>query len=182
MRVRHGKRRESEGEERGREVHGHYRTWLRSLVNVGGWRVNACLCEEVTRGELVNVQPPRYVGWESEQMKARDLNTLAKDGPVNQDQIKRLTRAGMGYCQGRRCREQVAMLLAEEAGIDVSEIPMPTYRAPVRPLPLRVMSADDEPQETRDNWTIWFGYDWLAKREEDSSDGERGIEWERNIQ
>ena len=168
-------------EESAREVHSHFRRWLRSLISVGGWGVNACLCEEVTRGELVNVQPPRYVGWESEQMKARDLKTLAKDGPVNQDQIKRLTRAGMGYCQGRRCREQVAMLLAEEAGIDVSEIPMPTYRAPVRPLPLRVMSADDEPQETRDNWTIWFGYDWLAKREEDSSDGERGIEWEQNI-
>ena len=28
------------------------------------------------------------------------------------DQVKRLTRAGMGPCQGRRCREQVAALRA----------------------------------------------------------------------
>ena len=39
-----------------------------------------------------------------------DLGTMLRDGPVNQDQIKRLTRAGMGPCQGRRCREQVALL------------------------------------------------------------------------
>ena len=33
-------------------------------------------------------------------------------GPAHPDQVKRLTRAGMGPCQGRRCREQVAALLA----------------------------------------------------------------------
>ena len=31
----------------------------------------------------------------------------AEHGPVNADQVKRLTRAGMGHCQGRLCREQV---------------------------------------------------------------------------
>ena len=51
------------------------------------------------------------------------------------------------------------MLLAEEAGLNVADIPMPTYRAPVRPLPLRVLYADDEPQITRDDWTGWFGYE-----------------------
>ena len=140
-----------------REVHSHYRRWLVSLLNVEGWGVYTCQCEEVTRRELADVQPPRYLEWESEQMSGRSLKTLVGDGPVNQDQIKRLTRVGMGYCQGRRCREQAALLLAEESGIDVSEIPLPTYRAPVRPLPLRVMYADDESQETRDNWTGWFG-------------------------
>ena len=28
----------------------------------GGWDILACQCEEVTRGELVGVQPPRYLG------------------------------------------------------------------------------------------------------------------------
>jgi hypothetical protein len=31
-----------------------------------------------------------------------------------------------------------------------------TYRPPVRPLPLRIMWADDEPQQMRDEWPIWF--------------------------
>ena len=89
-------------------------------------------------------------------MSKRNLQTLFQDGPVNPDQVKRLTRAGMGHCQGRRCREQIAMLLAEESKTDVAQVPIMTYRAPVRPLPLRVMHADDEPQEMRDEWGGWF--------------------------
>ena len=138
-------------------IHAYYRRWMHSLINADGWDAYTCLCEEVTRRELCDVQPPKYLEWESEQMSSRSLKTLMNDGPVNQDQIKRLTRAGMGYCQGRRCREQVSLLLAEEAGIDVSQVPMPSYRPPVRPLPLRIMSAEEEDQDTRENWTGWFG-------------------------
>ena len=144
-------------------VHGHYRKWMVSQINADGWGAYTCLCEEVTRRELCDVQPPRYLEWHSDQMNARSLSTLLHDGPVNQDQIKRLTRAGMGYCQGRRCREQVSLLLAEEAGIDVSQIPMPSYRPPVRPLPLRVMSAEDEDEDTRENWTGWFGIERMFR-------------------
>ncbi len=144
-------------------VHGHYHKWMVSQINADGWGAYTCLCEEVTRRELCDVQPPRYLEWQSDQMSSRSLSTLLNDGPVNQDQIKRLTRAGMGYCQGRRCREQVSLLLAEEAGIDVSQIPMPTYRPPVRPLPLRIMSAEDEDQDTRENWTGWFGIERMFR-------------------
>ena len=141
--------------------------------------MNACQCEEVTRADLLGVKPPRYLRWESDQMAARDLSTLIKDGPVDQDQIKRLTRAGMGYCQGRRGREQVALLLADAGGTDVSRMPMPTYRPPVRPLPLRLMSADDESQKTRDNWTVGFGFDWRETGE--SGCLERAPEWGKSV-
>jgi thioredoxin reductase len=139
------------------EAHGYWRTWLRSLVRVGGADVLACQCEEVTRRELLEVQPPRYLEWQSAAMGARGLGTLLRDGPLNQDQIKRLTRAGMGPCQGRRCREQVALLLSEEAGIPVSEIPLPSFRSPVRPLPLKVLWPEDEPAAAREHWVSWFG-------------------------
>ena len=165
----------------GPEVHAHYQRWMKSLVASGGLDVHVCPCEEVTRAELLNVQPPRYVGWESDAMPARDLETLANDGPVDHDQIKRLTRAGMGHCQGRRCREQVALLLADATRADVSEIPMPTHRPPVRPLPLSVMYADDEPQETRDRWTTWFGYDWHETPDGELGAQERSPEWEKTI-
>lgn len=140
-----------------REVHSHWQRWLRSLINTGGWDVYICQCEEVTRRELAEVQPPRYLGWHSEAMRARTLSTLLLDGPVHPDQIKRLTRVGMGPCQGRRCREQVALLLAAEARTPVSGIPLASYRPPVRPLPLGVLWAHDEPQEVRDAWVTWFG-------------------------
>lgn len=165
----------------GHEIHTHYQRWMRSLVASGGLDVHACLCEEVTRAELVNVQPPRYVEWESDRMAARDLETLVKDGPMDQDQIKRLTRAGMGYCQGRRCREQVALLLADSAGTPVSEIPMATHRPPVRPLSLRVMYAEDEPQEARDRWTVWFGHDWRETQDGEPGARKRAPEWGKTV-
>jgi thioredoxin reductase len=138
-------------------THAYWQAWLRSLVEAGGWEVNICQCEEVTRRELVETKPPRYLKWESPQMSARDLGTLLHDGPVNQDQIKRLTRAGMGPCQSRRCREQVGLLLAEAAGTSLEHIPLPTFRPPVRPLPLNVLWPADEPAAMREDWVSWFG-------------------------
>src|SRR5436309_3067809 len=73
--------------------HAYWQAWLDSLIAAGGWEVNVCQCEEVTRRELVETKPPRYLKWDSPQMNARRLATLLRDGPVNQDQIKRLTRA-----------------------------------------------------------------------------------------
>jgi thioredoxin reductase len=139
------------------EVDGHWHAWLRSLIEAGGWEVNVCQCEEVTRRELVETKPPRYLKWDSPQMSARDLATLLRDGPVNQDQIKRLTRAGMGPCQSRRCREQVGLLLAQAAGTTLDRIPLPTFRPPVRPLPLNVLWPTDEPAAMREDWVSWFG-------------------------
>ena len=139
------------------EVHTHWQAWLRSLIHAGGWEVNVCQCEEVTRRELVETRPPRYLTWQSPQMSARSLGTLLRDGPINQDQIKRLTRAGMGPCQSRRCREQVALLLAEATTTPVERIPLPTFRPPLRPLPLSVLWPADEPPAMRGDWVSWFG-------------------------
>ena len=152
----------------GNEVDGVWKKWLAALMNVGGLDVYVCQCEEVTRGELLDVQPPRYLDWESDQMSARDLGTLTQDGPVNPDQVKRLTRAGMGHCQGRRCREQVAMLLADESDTPLTEVPIMSYRPPVRPLPLRIMWAHDESQQVRDDWVVWFKHsrDYMREMQE----------------
>jgi thioredoxin reductase len=142
---------------KGASLHTYWQTWLRSLIHAGGLDVNICQCEEVTRRELIEVKPPRYLKWESSQMAARSLDTLLQDGPVNQDQIKRLTRAGMGPCQSRRCREQVSLLLAQATGTPVDRIPLPSFRPPLRPLPLNVLWPADEPPAMREHWVSWFG-------------------------
>src|SRR5499425_855716 len=141
----------------GLAMHAYWQQWLQSLLHVGGWEVNVCQCEEVTRRELVEVKPPRYLKWDSPQMSARSLDTRLRDGPVNQDQIKRLTRAGMGPCQSRRCREQVGLLLAQSAGTTIDRIPLPSFRPPLRPLPLNVLWPADEPPAMREHWVGWFG-------------------------
>jgi thioredoxin reductase len=131
--------------------------WMRALLGQGDGAVIVCQCEEVTREALLAVRQPTYLGPPSNKMGARDLKSLAGDGPINQDQIKRLTRACMGVCQARRCREQVALTLAVAADVPVETIPLAGYRAPVRPLPLKVLAAWDEAIAMSAGWDVWFG-------------------------
>lgn len=138
------------------DAHAGWQRWHRSLVNAGGLDVVVCPCEEVTRAEIIGLRPPRFLGRGSEQASRRSLRTQASSNPVNSDQVKRLTRAGMGHCQGRLCREQVSLLLAAESGADIADIPVMSYRPPVRPLPLRVMWPHDEPEQVRSEWPKWF--------------------------
>jgi bacterioferritin-associated ferredoxin len=78
-----------------------------------------CRCEEITRGEIK----------EAIRSGIRTLNG-----------IKRITRAGMGLCQGQTCQQLVARILAEELGISPAEIDPTTARGPVRPLRLEVFA------------------------------------------
>jgi thioredoxin reductase len=130
--------------------------WMRALSAVSADDTIICQCEEVTRADLIGVQPPNYLSRPAP-MCARSLETLLADGPANPDQIKRLTRAGMGVCQGRRCRDQVAMLLAIEADVPFGSIPLATHRAPVRPLPLKILADWNEPTAMDAAWDVWFG-------------------------
>ena len=134
----------------------YWQSWRSSLSNGEAGEVTVCLCEEVSRADLLAVSPPRYLGWPSRRMGNRGLTTLFEEAPVNLDRLKRLTRAGMGYCQGRRCREEVALISAQAAGVDPSDVPIATYRTPARPLPLRSMWDADETEETRADWPKWF--------------------------
>lgn len=135
------------------EIHGYWQRWSRAEIAASGWNVHICQCEEVTRAELAELRPPRYLGWNG---TGHNQQRLLDESPVNQDQVKRLTRAGMGPCQGRRCREQIQLLLADLAKVPAGEIPLATYRAPVRPLPLGIFAAFDESAAVRDNWVAWF--------------------------
>ncbi len=130
--------------------------WMRALAAISAPDTIICQCEEVTRADLLGVQPPNYLSRPAP-MCARSLETLLEDGPPNPDQIKRLTRAGMGVCQGRRCRDQVAMLLAIAADQAFGTIPLATHRAPVRPIPLKIIADWHESPEMTAAWDVWFG-------------------------
>ncbi|MGH7083632.1 MAG: FAD-dependent oxidoreductase [Acetobacteraceae bacterium] len=141
---------------------GHARAWIKTHLGATEGTV-ICRCEDVSLADLIGVRPPRYLAYDEARFAGRDLRSLAAEGPINQDHIKRLTRAGMGSCQGRRCREQVHLLLTLQGNEPPGSVPMPSYRAPLRPLPLTVLAADDETPEMRRNWVTWFGIraQWL---------------------
>ncbi len=131
--------------------------WVQALVVEGGDGPYVCRCEEVTAREILEVRPPRYLNAASPPRNDRSLRALLGEGPPNPDLVKRLTRAGMGLCQGRRCREQVACLLALGANEPLAAVPLATHRAPVRPLPLRLVHSVEETAELRLGWDTWFG-------------------------
>lgn len=135
---------------------GRLHAWAAALAGHAAPDTIVCQCEEVTRADLIGVQPPRYLE-RPQRMAARSLDTLLEDGPAHPDQIKRLTRAGMGPCQGRRCREQVRCILAAEQGVAPDAVPVASYRAPVRPVPLGVLADWQESADMAKGWDVWFG-------------------------
>jgi thioredoxin reductase len=131
--------------------------WARAARLVAEADTHVCQCEEVSLDDLLGVRPPHYLRRDQPAQRARDLASLANEGRINQDQVKRLTRAGMGPCQGRRCREQIGAALAEASGVALSAIPLPSYRAPVRPLPLAAFADESEQPAMAEHWETWFG-------------------------
>jgi bacterioferritin-associated ferredoxin len=79
-----------------------------------------CRCEEITRGEI---------------------KKAIRNGMQTVSGVKRITRAGMGLCQGQTCERLVTQILAQELGRAPAELEPMTARAPVRPLPLAVLAT-----------------------------------------
>jgi len=82
-----------------------------------------CRCEGVTAGEI---------------------RKAMGEGTADLNDIKRRTRAGMGYCQGGNCLPAIASMLSREFGVREEEIKMMTIRPPASPIPLSLLMADDE--------------------------------------
>ena len=78
-----------------------------------------CRCEDLTRERI--------------------LECIA-EGYTTIDEIKRVTRAGMGPCQGRTCRLLIAQELSRVLGIPMEEVMMPTFRPPVKPISMGVLA------------------------------------------
>ena len=52
------------------------------------------------------------------------------------DEIKRVTRAGMGPCHGHTCRSLIANELSRHYKIPMEEILMPNFRPTLKPVKL----------------------------------------------
>lgn len=78
-----------------------------------------CRCEEITKGEI---------------------KEAIRNGMRTVSGIKRITRAGMGLCQGQTCQRIVTQIIAEELGQSPAEIEPTTARGPLRPLRMAVFA------------------------------------------
>ena len=71
-----------------------------------------------------------------EEVTVADIRRVIDEGANTISAIRRLTRAGMGRCQGRMCGSAVAELLAEQLGRPTEEMVYPTPRPPIMPVPI----------------------------------------------
>jgi len=80
-----------------------------------------CRCEEVSLGTL---------------------RAAIVEGATDLGSLKRLTRAGMGRCQGRYCQDTLARLLQRERRVPVRADQLFMPQPPLKPLPLRALAVE----------------------------------------
>ncbi|MCL2628812.1 MAG: (2Fe-2S)-binding protein [Oscillospiraceae bacterium] len=78
-----------------------------------------CRCEDVTREMILDCINKGY-------------NTI--------DEIKRVTRAGMGPCQGRTCGHLIAAELSRAFNVPMEEVQTATFRPTVKPISLGTLA------------------------------------------
>ena len=78
-----------------------------------------CRCEDLTRERIL---------------------ACIEEGYQTIDEIKRVTRAGMGPCQGRTCRMLIAQELSAYYKVPLEEVLMPTFRPPTEPVSMGVLA------------------------------------------
>lgn len=95
--------------------------------------------------EIPPVLPPagEVVVCRCERVRAQDLITAVREGAHDAEEIKALTRAGMGACGGRTCGAEVARILVAH-GVPARARQPWTVRPPYREVPLGVFAAGKE--------------------------------------
>lgn len=79
-----------------------------------------------------------------EEIRAREVRRAIADGARVVNDVKVMTRAGMGRCQGRMCGPAVTALVCGNTGIAPEVAGTFTARAPVKPVPLGALAAADK--------------------------------------
>lgn len=85
--------------------------------------------------------PEEIIVCRCEDVTLARIQELIREGVHTVDEIKRLTRAGMGLCQGRTCRHLVMQEISGMTGVPIDQLLMPTFRPPSRPVKLGLIAA-----------------------------------------
>ena len=91
------------------------------------------------RAGLADLITPDTVVCPCEGVTGARVDQALDEGVSELGQMKRMTRAGMGECQGRLCAPTLAQLIARRRDVPLSAIAPPSIRPPVTPLPIDVL-------------------------------------------
>ena len=85
-----------------------------------------------------------------EEVTLRQIEEVIDEGYHTIDDVKRITRAGMGLCQGRSCGKVIARIISQRTGKPIEEVLQVSYRFPVRTEKLKAME-EEESLDATDN-------------------------------
>ena len=90
-----------------------------------------CRCEELTLG---------------------DIRSAIGKGTIEMNELKRMTRMGMGRCQGRMCAPAVQEIIARQTQTPAAEIRYLNQRPPTKPVPIHVLESLPGEFKIRHGW------------------------------
>lgn len=70
----------------------------------------------------------------------QEIRQAIHHGAESFDAVKRVTRAGMGICQGRTCQHLIERLITQETDASTTDLPPLSVRPPLRPTKLSVIA------------------------------------------
>lgn len=79
-----------------------------------------------------------------EEIAEAEIKEAIEKGCDSVTWVKRMTRAGMGLCQGRTCGRLVARIVADETGQNPADVMPDTQRPPLRPIPLEILEEEKD--------------------------------------
>jgi NAD(P)H-nitrite reductase large subunit len=85
-----------------------------------------CRCEEITEQEIRDA------------IRQFDLRTV--------NDVKRLTGASMGLCQGRSCEPLIKRIMAQETNRGLNQVQPLSRRPPTKPIKLEALAQERGPE------------------------------------
>ena len=76
-----------------------------------------------------------------EELTLAEIKAALAEGAADMNEIKRMTRMGMGYCQGRMCGPALQEIIARQQGVAPADLGCLNPRPPVKPVPLPALAA-----------------------------------------
>lgn len=78
-----------------------------------------------------------------EEVTLKQLKVALSDGNLRINDVKRMTRMGMGACEGRMCGPSVIELLQHRLNVAVEDVGTLNPRPSIKPVALGVLAADE---------------------------------------
>ena len=87
--------------------------------------------------------PDETVLCRCEHVTVGDIRKVVAEGVHEVNEVKIITRSGMGPCQGRMCGPALAEIVASQSGVSIQKAGLLNIRPPLKPIPLDEVATMD---------------------------------------